>query len=192
MAGTGIGYVRVAAIGPNTASQVKSQIAELTKAAASKLVVDVRRTSNGTIDEGLAIARLFVGKGTLAIREAKGGARETIAAGRWRRLGDAAGGGPDRHRHVRRVGGLRLGAGRQSARGSHRRAHDRPRRVAEAGQAARRRRPVAVDDAVPDPARATRCTKKGWSRRSRSTIPTSSSGRRPRPPTPFWRRRSSG
>ncbi len=80
MTGTGIGYVRVAVIGPNTASQVKSQIAELTKAGASKLVVDVRRTSNGTIDEGLAIARLFVGKGTLAIREAKGGARETIAS----------------------------------------------------------------------------------------------------------------
>src|SRR5258706_481694 len=63
-----------------TAAQVKSQIAELTKGGASKLVVDVRRASNGTIDEGLAIARLFVGKGTLAIREAKGGARETIAA----------------------------------------------------------------------------------------------------------------
>src|SRR6185503_12423610 len=69
IAGTGIGYVRVAVIGPNTAAQVKSQIAELTKAGASKLVVDVRRASNGTIDEGLAIARLFVGKGTLAIRE---------------------------------------------------------------------------------------------------------------------------
>jgi carboxyl-terminal processing protease len=81
MAGTGIGYVRVAAIGPTTAAQVKSQIAELAKSGASKLVVDVRRVSNGTIDEGLALARLFVGKGTLAIREAKGGARETIAAG---------------------------------------------------------------------------------------------------------------
>lgn len=81
MAGSGVGYVRVAAIGPNTAAQVKSQIAELTKSGASKLVVDVRRDSSGTIDEGLAMARLFVGKGTLAIREAKGGARETIAAG---------------------------------------------------------------------------------------------------------------
>jgi carboxyl-terminal processing protease len=80
MAGSGVGYVRVAAIGPNTAAQVKSQVAELAKNGASKLVVDVRRASSGTIDEGLALARLFVGKGTLAIREAKGGARETIAA----------------------------------------------------------------------------------------------------------------
>src|SRR5882672_7777167 len=80
MAGTGIGYVRVAAIGPNTAAQVKSQIADLTKNGASKQIVDVRRASNGSIDDGLAIARLFVAKGTLTIRETKGGARETVAA----------------------------------------------------------------------------------------------------------------
>src|SRR5229473_2033608 len=43
MAGAGIGYVRVAAIGSTTAGQVKSQVAELTKSGASKLVVDVRR-----------------------------------------------------------------------------------------------------------------------------------------------------
>jgi carboxyl-terminal processing protease len=81
MAGTGIGYVRVAVIGPNTAAQVKSQIAELTRSGASKLIVDVRRATYGTLDDGLAIARLFVGKGTLAIREAKGGTRDAIAAG---------------------------------------------------------------------------------------------------------------
>ncbi len=81
MAGTGIGYVRVAGIGPATAGQVTSQIADLTKGGASKLIVDVRRASNGTIDDGIALARLFVGQGgTLAFRESKGGARETIAA----------------------------------------------------------------------------------------------------------------
>jgi carboxyl-terminal processing protease len=80
IAAAGIGYVRVAAIGSNTAGQVKSQVAELTKNGAATLVVDVRHASNGTIDDGLAIARLFVGKGTLAIRETKGGVRDTIAA----------------------------------------------------------------------------------------------------------------
>jgi len=77
----GIGYVRIAAIGPGTATQVSSQIADLTKSGAAKLVVDVRRVSNGSIDEGLALARLFVGKGTLAIRETKGGVREPIDVG---------------------------------------------------------------------------------------------------------------
>ena len=81
MAGAGIGYVRVAAIGSTTAGQVKSQVAELTRSGAEKLVVDVRRLSNGSIDDGLALARLFVAKGTLTIRETKGGAREPIAAG---------------------------------------------------------------------------------------------------------------
>jgi carboxyl-terminal processing protease len=81
IAGPGIGYVRIAAIGPGTATQVTSQIADLTKSGAAKLVVDVRRVSNGSIDEGLALARLFVGKGTLAIRETKGGVREPIDVG---------------------------------------------------------------------------------------------------------------
>src|ERR1051325_651320 len=81
MASSGVGYVRIAAIGPNTASQVKSQVAELTKNGATKLVVDVRRVSTGSLDDGLAIARLFVPNGPPAVREAKWGARETIAAG---------------------------------------------------------------------------------------------------------------
>ncbi len=80
IAASGVGYLRVAAIGPATAGQVKSQVAELAKNGASRLIVDVRRVSSGSIDDGIAIARAFVGKGTLAIRESKGGARETIAA----------------------------------------------------------------------------------------------------------------
>ena len=80
IAGPGVGYVRIAALGSATASQVKVQVADLTKDGASKLVVDVRRASSGTLDDGLALARLFVGKGTLAVREGKGGVREPIAA----------------------------------------------------------------------------------------------------------------
>jgi carboxyl-terminal processing protease len=80
IAGAGVGYVRVAAVGPTTATQVAAQVAELTKGGASKLIVDVRRSSSGTIDQGIALARLFVGQGTLAIRELKGGVREPIAA----------------------------------------------------------------------------------------------------------------
>jgi carboxyl-terminal processing protease len=80
IAAPGVGYVRIAVIGPTTASQVKSQVADLTKNGASKLIVDVRRVSSGTIEDGLSIARLFVAKGTLAQREAKGGQKETIAA----------------------------------------------------------------------------------------------------------------
>jgi len=77
----GVGYIRIAGIGSNTAAQVKSHVAELTKGGASKLIVDIRRTTTGTYEEGLALARMFVAKGTLAMRESKGAPRETIAAG---------------------------------------------------------------------------------------------------------------
>ncbi|HEY1912288.1 MAG TPA: S41 family peptidase [Vicinamibacterales bacterium] len=81
IAAPGIGYVRVTALGTGTASQVKTEIAELTKGGAAKLIVDLRRASSGTLDDGLALARLFVAKGPLTIREGRGGMRETIAAG---------------------------------------------------------------------------------------------------------------
>ena len=80
MAAAGIGYVRIAAIGSETAGQVKARVAELAKGGAAKLIVDVRRTSSGTVDDGIALARLFVPTGTLTIRESKNAPREPIAA----------------------------------------------------------------------------------------------------------------
>ena len=76
----GIGLLRINAIGPATAAQVKSQAQELTKGGATKIVLDVRRTSSGTPQDGLAIARLFIASGTLAMRESKSGTRETITS----------------------------------------------------------------------------------------------------------------
>ena len=82
----GIGYLRIASIGAKTADQAKTEIATLTRNGATSLIVDVRRTSGGSLDGGIALARLFVGKGTLAMRETKGTDRETIDA----RAGDGA------------------------------------------------------------------------------------------------------
>jgi carboxyl-terminal processing protease len=81
MAAPGVGYIRVAAFGPNIASQVKTHVADVKKMGATKLVVDVRRTSTGEPEQGLAVAKLFVGKGTLAMREGKTLPREPITAG---------------------------------------------------------------------------------------------------------------
>ena len=81
IAAPGIGYLRIGAIGPNTVSQAKTQIADLQTKGAAKLIVDVRRTSTGEGELGLALARLFVAPGaTLAIREKSGSPRETITA----------------------------------------------------------------------------------------------------------------
>lgn len=79
IAAPGVGYVRIAAVTPKTPDQIKAQVADLTKAGASKLIVDVRRTSGGTPEDGLNLARLFVASGTLATRESKAG-KEAIAA----------------------------------------------------------------------------------------------------------------
>ena len=80
VAAPGVGYLRIAAIGPKTVEQVKKQAGDLTKGGAAKLIVDVRRTAGGALEDGLAVARLFVGKGVLAMREAKGIERQTISA----------------------------------------------------------------------------------------------------------------
>jgi len=72
IASPGVGYVRVPSISARTLDQVKGQIAIVTKAGATKLVVDIRKTSSGTYDQGIALARLFVVKGTLAQRDVKG------------------------------------------------------------------------------------------------------------------------
>ena len=153
MAAPGIGYLRIAAIGPKTADQVKSQIADLTKAARRRLSSTCGAPPAARSIGGIALARLFVASGTLAC-----GKRRAASARRSPpRPGDgvdhaadhAAGG----HRHVRRRRALRVGTRRQQARRPDRRAHHRPRRTAEAGEAARRHRPVADHDALPHPDR---------------------------------------
>ena len=109
---------------------MKSQVAELTKAGATSLIVDVRRTSGGSLDAGLAVARLFVASGTLAMRETKGSERETIAA----KSGDGAitlptnllvDTGTSSAAEIVCVGAARQQAGR-----SHWRTHDRTRGIA--------------------------------------------------------------
>ena len=80
VAAPGVGYVRIAAMTAKTADLVKAQVADLSKNGARQLIVDVRRTSGGSPDAGVAVARLFVASGTLAQRETKGAEKETIAA----------------------------------------------------------------------------------------------------------------
>jgi carboxyl-terminal processing protease len=76
----GVGYLRISAIGAKTADLARAQASDLVKKGASTILVDIRRTSGGLPDHGLALARVFVGQGTLAVRETKGAAREPIAA----------------------------------------------------------------------------------------------------------------
>jgi len=80
IAAPGVGYLRIGAIAAGTPDAVKAEISTLAKSGAASLIVDVRRTSTGTLDQGLTLARLFVKGGTLAIRERAGNVREPIAS----------------------------------------------------------------------------------------------------------------
>ncbi len=81
LAAAGVGYLRVASITARTAAQARTAVAELARAGATRLVVDVRRTSGGSYEGGLTLARLFVPNGTLATREPRSGQPEKITAG---------------------------------------------------------------------------------------------------------------
>jgi carboxyl-terminal processing protease len=81
IAAPGVGYVRIPAIGATTAADLKTRVAALEKAGAKSFILDLRRTSTGAFADGVAMAKLFVPSGTLAIRESKQDGREPIAAG---------------------------------------------------------------------------------------------------------------
>jgi len=76
----GIGYVRIPAFDPGTAGEIGARVEKLTRAGAGRVILDLRRTSEGGLDEGIAAARLFVKSGTLAIRAARDQTPERIEA----------------------------------------------------------------------------------------------------------------
>lgn len=76
----GVGYLRIAEFGKTTPDQIKSEVANLTKGGATRLVIDLRGTAFGDVETGLAAAHLFVPTGNLAFRQERGKAKEPIAA----------------------------------------------------------------------------------------------------------------
>jgi carboxyl-terminal processing protease len=63
----GVADLRIASFGPGAAAALGSAIESATRAGASRLLIDVRGTADGSADEGIAAARLFVKSGVLAI-----------------------------------------------------------------------------------------------------------------------------
>jgi carboxyl-terminal processing protease len=91
MAAPGVGYIRIATFrgaADALTGELRKHAADLQKGGATALVIDLRGTAEGTIENGLAAARLFVKSGTLAIKTGrdKETTRETISS----RDGDGA------------------------------------------------------------------------------------------------------
>jgi carboxyl-terminal processing protease len=76
----GTGLVRVPAFSPKTAAELREQVASLSKDGATRVLLDLRGTAEGAIDDGLAAARLFVASGVLATRETRTGKTPIQAA----------------------------------------------------------------------------------------------------------------
>jgi carboxyl-terminal processing protease len=76
----GVGYIRVSAFGRRSANQLKTEIASLSRDGATSLIVDLRGTSTGEYEEAISAARLFVGAGTLAVRDTRGLEKQTVSA----------------------------------------------------------------------------------------------------------------
>jgi carboxyl-terminal processing protease len=83
------GYLRVISFRNGVVEELRKHAADLAKNGAKNLVVDVRRTAEGPLENGLAAARVFIKSGTLAMRSTRvkgqpavkdNEAKETIAA----------------------------------------------------------------------------------------------------------------
>ena len=79
--GDGVGYLRIVAFNNGIADELRRHATQLATGGAKSLIVDVRRTAEGSYKNGIAAARLFVKSGTLAIKAGReNGPREQITA----------------------------------------------------------------------------------------------------------------
>lgn len=82
MMASNIGYIRMVSFRNGAPEELRRQAADLGKAGARALVIDIRRTAEGPMENGHAAARVFVKSGTLGILAGRDSvsSRETIAA----------------------------------------------------------------------------------------------------------------
>ena len=61
-----VGVVRVNSLAPGEAADVRARVQELNKQGAQKMIIDMRGTAGGSLDEAVAVANLFIKDGMLA------------------------------------------------------------------------------------------------------------------------------
>jgi carboxyl-terminal processing protease len=80
MADATTGYIRMVEFSEDAPSLLTEAIDALAKTGARRYVIDLRGTSRGDLDAGVAAARLFVKDATLTVRLGRADAREPIAS----------------------------------------------------------------------------------------------------------------
>jgi carboxyl-terminal processing protease len=66
------GYLRIVSFRNGVVEELKKQAADLAKNGAKSIIIDVRRTAEGPLENGIAAARVFIKSGTLAIKAGRG------------------------------------------------------------------------------------------------------------------------
>ena len=79
MADGATGYIKVLEFKSDSTNRIRQAIDTLGKSGASRYIIDLRGSSTGDLDDGIAAARLFVKTGKLSIKQNKDKA-ETISA----------------------------------------------------------------------------------------------------------------
>ncbi|HWX54591.1 MAG TPA: S41 family peptidase [Verrucomicrobiae bacterium] len=83
-----IGYVKTTVLTPGRASEIENKIKDLQKAGAKKLVLDLRNTSAGDEEEGVAAANLFLDHGLIAYVQGQKYAKITYNADPQKKITD--------------------------------------------------------------------------------------------------------
>ena len=80
LAESGTGYIRISAFGPNVTQLIESETVSLLNKHIKNLIIDVRRTAEGPLSNGLTTARLFVSEGILGSLEIRDTAPKPVVA----------------------------------------------------------------------------------------------------------------
>jgi carboxyl-terminal processing protease len=75
-----IGYIKVAAVGPDTNKEISTAIADLQKQGAKELILDLRYCASGTPEDGVAMANLFLDKGLITYTQGQKSPRRNFDA----------------------------------------------------------------------------------------------------------------
>jgi carboxyl-terminal processing protease len=75
-----VGYVQVQSTEAGKTKEVAAALNELEKQGAKRLVLDLRNSSSGLTDEGIALANLFLEKGSITYRQGQRVTRENFQA----------------------------------------------------------------------------------------------------------------
>ena len=79
MANATTGYIRIVDFTKDSPARIKQTFDTLAKSGATRYIVDLRGAARGDLDDGIAVARLFVRAGTLVVKQTKTG-RDVVTA----------------------------------------------------------------------------------------------------------------